>query len=204
MTTPVPPEAQLTNGTKELTEIDRIMRLQILTSEYDVLNACRPPVRTFVDALKRAIDAKADTAAPVTAFASWKTNDGALLWENYRDIKKKYPDPAVTRPIASSGPVVWSETCDTVWDDMHKRFDNWRSGTATNRGHWWGGPANGGTGAGAMKVPDAVVVELGKRIGDRPGNIVPTAWWRLQDSLSGGLAFHRTSRSEDFIYHLTL
>ena len=203
------PTAQdaLNSANAEITQIDRIKRLQILGSEGDVLTACRLKLRALSDSLRQALAATGgDADTPAKAFRAWrKSPEGEQLWNAYTDIKRKYPDPAVPRPAAAPAtPVAWTATCDTVWADMTSRFDNWRSGAATNRGHWWGGPPNGGTGDGVTTVPDSVIDELAKRIGDRPSNVNRESWWRLEDSDSGGLAFHRTSRGEDFIYHLSL
>jgi hypothetical protein len=75
---------------------------------------------------------------------------------------------------------------------MNNQYQAW-DGTKTNRGAWWGA-AQPGSKTGARRVPNGVVLELKQRVHNTP--------WRFSDSFSGGVSFHRTRGSVDFIYHM--
>ncbi len=138
------------------------------------------------------------------AFRAWRDGDGATAWETFdtyrkaRAAAKKAQEDQEAREAAEAAArraaavVTWSAECDAVFADMNNQYQAW-DGTKTNRGAWWGA-AQPGSKTGARRVPNGVVLELKQRVHNTP--------WRFSDSFSGGVSFHRTRSSVDFIYHM--
>ncbi len=137
------------------------------------------------------------------AFKDWREGDGVTAWETFdtyrkaRAAAKKVQEDQEAREAAEAAArraaavVTWSAECDAVFADMNNQYQAW-DGSKTNRGAWWGSAQPGAT-AGARRVPNSVVLELQRRI---------RTPWRFSDSFSGGVSFHRTRGSVDFIYHM--
>jgi len=93
---------------------------------------------------------------------------------------------------SAGGAGAFSAECDTIFADMGKQFNDW-DGTLTSRGAWWGSAAPGST-AGAKDVPSTVILELQRKVAG--------SGWNFTNSFSGGLSFHKTRGTVDFIYHM--
>ncbi len=201
---PADPVAGLkTQIAEQRSEIYAIQREnpQMLRSEGDDLDIVLRKLNT----LSAQLTAEPDQAKELMkAFKAWREGDGYTSWQTfvtYRDARaaaKKAREDREAREAAEAAArrtaavVTWSPECDAVFADMNNQYGRW-DGTKTNRGAWWGAPQPGSK-AGARRVPDGVVLELKRRIHNTP--------WRFSDSFSGGISFHRTRGTVDFIYHM--
>ncbi len=122
-------------------------------------------------------------------FIDWTEDHGYNSWEQFTALAKEHE---VVEKKNEATARTFSTACEAVFADMNNQFTAW-DGTLKNRGAWWGSPGPGDT-AGARKVPHDVVQELKAR--------VRGAGWAFRDSRSGGVSFHRTRGSVDFIYHM--
>ena len=93
---------------------------------------------------------------------------------------------------AGGGAGAFSAECDAVYADMGTQFAAW-SGALATRGAWWGSAAPGDI-TGAKDVPSTVILELQTKAAG--------SGWRFSNSFSGGLSFHKTRGTVDFIYHM--
>jgi hypothetical protein len=114
---------------------------------------------------------------------------GAMPESFWKSVKKNI---RTGYAAAGGGAGAFSAECDTIFADMGKQFNDW-DGTLTSRGAWWGSAAPGST-AGAKDVPSTVILELQRKVAG--------SGWHFTNSFSGGLSFHKTRGTVDFIYHM--
>lgn len=185
----------------------------ILSTQIESLDKVQSKMRYFYGQLSE--DSSQDDAKGVMkAFVTWKKNSvwdsgGSEHWEIFAAMKKEKTEgeereaaalerEAEERQAASaaareSNQVTFSAECLTIFADMQDQYKRWDK-SKKNRGAWWGSSKPGDT-SGAKKVEDSVVQELKIKVAGTS--------WSYQDSFTGGLSFHRkTSKLDDFIYHM--
>lgn len=203
-TSPVDPVAGLkTQISEQRAEIYAILREnpQMLRSDSDNLEIVLRQLNTLAAQLAAEPDKVKDL---MKTFKAWREGDGYAAWDTFvthrtaraaarkaREDREAAEAAAAAARRAAAVPT-WSAECDAVFADMNNQFGRW-DGTKTHRGAWWGS-AQPGSKAGAKRVPEGVVIELQRRIHGTT--------WRFSDSFSGGISFHRTRGSVDFIYHM--
>jgi Acetyltransferase (GNAT) domain len=171
---------------QEIQEIARTNN-RLTPSDRDALEACEKRLVILYGALLGG-----DPMSAWDAFITWTDTSiwdkgGQEYWETYVALRPR-DEPVEKKKEA----VKFSSTCDAIFSDMNAQFAAW-DGTLTNRGAWWGSARPGST-TGARSVPQDVITELKKKAAG--------SGWRFSDSFSGGLSFHRTRGSIDFIYHM--
>jgi hypothetical protein len=185
----IEPLKQLIQAQRE--EISAILKTDVGKSflNSDSLDLCYKKLTSVYLSL---IDSAQNPLDVWDAFTKWTEDDGATAWETYISLKNDREAEQAKLAPKSAKAIVWSDECNEVFADMGTQFDSW-DGTLQNRGAWWGSSRPGST-TGAKRVPSSVVQELKKRVGGTN--------WRFSDSWTGGVSFHRSRGSIDFIYHM--
>ena len=116
---------------------------------------------------------------------------GAMPVSFWKSVKKNVRT-AYAAGAAAGGAGAFSPECDAVYADMGKQFAAW-SGTLATRGAWWGSAVPGDP-TGAKDVASTVILELRTKAAG--------SGWNFSNSFSGGLSFHKTRGTVDFIYHM--
>ena len=116
---------------------------------------------------------------------------GAMPVSFWKSVKKNVRT-ALAAGAAAGGAGAFSADTDAVYADMGRQFAAW-SGALATRGAWWGSAAPGDK-TGAKDVPSTVIRELDRKSAG--------SGWRFSNSFSGGVSFHKTRGTVDFIYHM--
>ena len=114
---------------------------------------------------------------------------GAMPESFWKSVKKNIK---TAYGAAAAGAGAFSPQADSVFADMGQQFAAWDGRLAT-RGAWWGSAAPGDI-TGAKDVPSTVIMELQRKAAG--------SGWNFTNSFSGGLSFHKTRGTVDFIYHM--